>query len=149
VVIADGTPKYGTEIPVGEESTRYILCYRYLALDEKRVLEDSVFAHFARSFLKTPSGVEDSRRRKRDFVKEYGHWGVRQLLKFFLDHWTVKLTRGFTEEELARLFEGINIFLLLYGVQELAKKSGHTILMGVAPGQPIAFKMVANRSKKR
>jgi hypothetical protein len=111
VVIADGPPKYETVIPIGKESTRYILCYQYLALDEERLLTDEVFLAFAELFLKTPSSLERAHRRKRDFIKECGHWGVRQLLKFFLDHSTVKLTKGFTEAELGALFEQINMSL--------------------------------------
>lgn len=147
VVIVGGPAKYQTVIPIGRESTRFILSYRYLALDEDRLLDDDLLAAFVRSFLKSPSFAERSRRLKRGFIKEYGHWGARQLLKFFLDHSTVKLTKGFTAQEVGILFEHINVFLMMNEVQELANKSGATIVMGVKPGEPVAF-MLTDRSRQ-
>jgi hypothetical protein len=140
VVITKGPHKYRTVIPIGEESTRYILSYRYLGVDEAGLLMDKAFDWLVKLFLKSPSGFVESRRRKRDFIRNYGHWGVRQLLKFFLDHSEVKLTKWFTEKDISTLFESINIFLMMYEIQESARRAGKTILMGVDPRRSVAFK---------
>jgi TIR domain len=121
------------EIPLGEDAIRYVLAYRYVAAREQYLLDDVFIEALVDVFIKDRRGkyATEVKTYKKKFLLKYGRWGARQLLTFFLDHSELSLTRGFTEEELNGLFQGMEVFLAMLDAQQQTQQQGSTIIMGV------------------
>jgi hypothetical protein len=145
-VLAATTPRdhRATTIPVGDAAMRYVLVYRYRAANETHIPEDTFIDALVDQFVVKIPTTFGAVKTKRAFLKAYGRWGVRQLLKFFLDHSPgLSLTRGFTEEQMVELLESIDLFMLMFDVQKLARKSGETVLMRVVPNEEVRYRQTS------
>ncbi|MGD0500303.1 MAG: toll/interleukin-1 receptor domain-containing protein [Bryobacteraceae bacterium] len=132
-------------IPLGDVAMRHILSYKYMALLEASEVPNDFLDAVVEAFIRDPGGVTSNAEREK-LLENYGRWGARQVLKFFLDHSKIKFTRWFTQGDYEELLSEIDTFLAMMGSQELAAQAGERIEMGIAPDRSIAYRVIDTKS---
>ncbi|MEM6544453.1 MAG: toll/interleukin-1 receptor domain-containing protein [Pseudomonadota bacterium] len=77
------------------------------------------------------------------FVKAYGITAVHKIFLYFIDNFDFSLTRRFTDEDVAKLFNFISVFINCMKIQDVVQDLGgfNLIYMGVTPDGSFGYRL--------
>src|SRR5436305_13931745 len=109
-------------IPVGDALIDYLLRYQYTGRNEKQMLPEkalNVLADVAIEALSDSFDSEDEFKEAREkLVGLYGHYALRKMYLYDLDNSNISLTKGVTEDELAKLVVNLHILVMIFAGQQ-------------------------------
>jgi hypothetical protein len=125
VIRAASNPRFeetGRTISMGEPFIKFLVNYQFVGKNEKFRISENVLNIFADTWTKGLDMWDDQdreeKKRRREFLRNYGHYTLRKLFIFALETAGTRLTHFFNEKDIVEVLGTMNSFILVLDTQQ-------------------------------